>query len=132
MGYQGPQIDPLFPDRPKHPDFWALAEAIADAEDRLEAGEDWEKILTPIVDPECLAYMSQQRAARARQTMRDHGLPFTPAAVFFDAFLVGAQYGMTKVRLELGAPEPGQVIDVEPSAVSDELIEDEPECASAC
>lgn len=48
----GPLNDPRFPDRPQHPDFWRIADALTALDGRAEGGKERTDVtLVPLVDP---------------------------------------------------------------------------------
>lgn len=87
-------VDPEFPDRPQHPDFWAMVAAVQ----RHDEAANAEAVLAEAgIDVGSLTYMARQRALRATQLglvpdSKDD-LILTMASVWFDAFLVGLSMG---------------------------------------
>jgi hypothetical protein len=81
--------DPAFPDRPDHPDFWAMSQAVL-ALDELSERLTINQIVATYVDLDSAAYMAIQRALRAAN---DFGLPpervAALAAVWVDGVLTG-------------------------------------------
>ena len=89
--------DPRFPDRPNHPDFYLISQALIDTDARADAGEDLGSIVSDVVDPASLLYAADQRALRMA--------PFASQAesakmksIWIDAFNAGAVYRDLKAR----------------------------------
>lgn len=57
--------DPRFPNRPDHPDFWLMSQALIDADKVADAGQEIPDIIGQVVDPDSLRYVAEQRALRA-------------------------------------------------------------------
>lgn len=81
------KLGPRFPNRPDHPDFWAMSRTVlAHDDDQTDIGE----IIARYVDPESAVYMAEQRATRCAAEDR---LPLwllpTLAAVWIDGFITG-------------------------------------------
>jgi hypothetical protein len=91
-----PLNDPRFPNRPQHPDFWALVSAVnyLDGE-ALEGGRSVRDIIRQYVDEQSLAYISQQRLMRAL-TADPNAPSFDFRAIalslYMDGFAVGCQF----------------------------------------
>ena len=82
--------DPDFPDRPQHPDFHRLMEAVnyLDGE-TTEGGRDAFEVASEVIDVESLVYMAVQRARRVSGVT---GLPEVPlASLYLDAFVTGVR-----------------------------------------
>lgn len=74
-----PLRDPRFPDRPQHPDFWRLSEAVLYLDGEAdEGGRDIATITAGLVDPESLSYLCTVRAERFLLQL---GMPNRPALV---------------------------------------------------
>jgi hypothetical protein len=100
--------DPRFPDRPTHPDFWALSEVILSLDgliaetpdDKLE--EAFTERYNSYLDLDSVTYMAEQRVARAVQHLgleiNENTLPLlsTMAALYVEATLVGRASGTKK------------------------------------
>lgn len=90
--------DPRFPNRPDHPDFWIMAEAVQDFDSAADDGTAMPRIVESMVDLDSLLYMAEQRALRAAKMVN----PFmarTPdteriklQSMWIDAFMAGALY----------------------------------------
>lgn len=89
-----PLNDPRFPERPTHPDFWRMSEAVLQHDGQADEGhQSVEQIVGETVDVQSLTYFATQRAGTACQRS---GLPeaLVPvlAGVWMDAFMAGARY----------------------------------------
>lgn len=86
--------DPRFPNRPDHPDFWLISQAVIDADAAADASQDVESVVAPLVDMKSLAYMAQQRAGRMVDQLPFAGPAIKSAvgAAWIDAFFAGANY----------------------------------------
>lgn len=93
-----PAVDPLFPDRPDHPDFWALSEAVKQTDGYASQGLSPAQIFEAAdINGDSVFYMAKQRA------MRMHAFapaPTSPqevegmsAATWLDGFLAGLKLG---------------------------------------
>lgn len=83
-----------FPDRPDHPDFWLLSEALIGQDAQVETGQSVPDVIGRYADVASLMYVAEQRALRmvpgsgpAAEALR---LRFT--AVWLDAFVAGVQF----------------------------------------
>lgn len=104
-------LDPNeYPHRPNHPDFWRLANLVLQADGRAE--EDparAEKMVADIVDPDTLSYMALQRAMRLvgaetrEQVDANKHEVMRLAAIYFDAFILGARFEASKKKKKGGA-----------------------------
>jgi len=108
-----PRVDPRFPDRPQHEDFWAMSE-IARHNDSLvdEKHLDLEDILILAgIDPASLDYTARQRVARGMAAVQVFD-PDAPRrlghASFLDGFLIGYRLA------QRNAPTLQQVLDESP------------------
>src|SRR5215467_11149041 len=57
--------DPRFPNRPTHPDFAVLSDAIQEIDGSADDGQTVDEILGDVVDVESLMYIVMQQAERA-------------------------------------------------------------------
>jgi hypothetical protein len=97
---EDPLSDPRFPDRPQHPDFWALVSAAnyLDGE-ALEGGHSAPDILARYCDVNSLQYMAAQRVMRGQQVS---GIRLSPQewamvmALYVDGFAMGCRYSEEK------------------------------------
>lgn len=67
--------DPLYPDRPDHPDFWALSRAVIaldEAAEERNSDSAWIEVLAKYVNPESLFYVIDQRWLRLVNDPRTH------------------------------------------------------------
>lgn len=79
-----PLLDPAFPDRPSHPDFWRISDAILSLDgDATEGGKSVEQIMHGLVDEKSLFYMATQRAKRVPTPLSYGG------ALWIDGFIAG-------------------------------------------
>ncbi len=81
-----------YPDRPDHPDFWLIAQALLDQDAQADAGQDAEEIISRMIHLPSAAYAATQRAARVSK-------PFTSvqvAAAWLDGFLAGMRVQQAK------------------------------------
>ena len=91
-----PKVDPRWPNRPQHPDFWRMSEALVEMDQRAEQGEDPFAIAR--VNQASLVYAAQQRAVRAMNIARR----LDPTAnganakamlmLYIDAFTLGREF----------------------------------------
>lgn len=95
--------DPLFPDRPDHPDFWALSEIIVANDKHTDNGGDPFEIID--CDEHSMLYMARQRGMRVARFLRESGRITEPddgptisqhAATWVDAFAAGLALGKKK------------------------------------
>jgi hypothetical protein len=93
MNGDDPLHDPRFPNRPQHPDFWRLADAVLENDAAVEDGTGIEEFLAPYVDLPSLAYMAEQRAALylSRAGLPVDLAPFV-AAGWVDGWIAGVKY----------------------------------------
>jgi hypothetical protein len=91
--------DPRFPNRPNHPDFWLMSQAIVDTDAQSETGQAAPDIMGRLVDVESLTYVAEQRALRAAPRLETGGLVFRNpqnmsilAGLWIDAFVAGARF----------------------------------------
>jgi hypothetical protein len=93
-----------FPNRPDHPDFWLMAEALQDLDSAADDRVALERLIEPFVDMESLMYVAGQRAIMAQQKLnplmaRTHESDrMRLQAVFLNAFVVGALYQKYKTE----------------------------------
>lgn len=89
-------VDPEFPDRPQHPDFWAMSRAVVSIDKEVDGGKTVEQVLNEArIDTDSLVYMARQRALRMAQAFPnpDAELLARLASVWIDAFLAGLAVG---------------------------------------
>ena len=82
-----PLTDPLFPDRPQHPDFWKLSKAVNYHDDEA-ANREIEEIIGEYIDPASLIYMADQRILRTG-LQGGNALRARLLALYVDAFTLG-------------------------------------------
>ena len=84
-------LDPRFPDRPQHPDFWRLIEVILRLDGEVtEGARPIDEVMAETVDSGSLIYAAKQRAL-----MLANGSPEGMAvltALWAEAFLAGAEF----------------------------------------
>lgn len=93
-----PRIDPRFPNRPQHKDFWLLSDIELDLDGRIdhltdpgERQEEFTKVIKEVIDLDSLMYMSRGRVLAAIS----RGLYFDQSgmnSMYIDGFLAGAHF----------------------------------------
>lgn len=101
-----PKVDPNFPDRPQHPDFWALSEAVCQQDNYADFGMTVAEIIDMAkIDPDSLFYVAKQRGLRLFQSMPDASTPEevigSLAAIWIDAFLAGLKVGDGRTMIDV-------------------------------
>lgn len=86
-----------FPNRPDHDDFRLMAEVVRGLDSAADDGTSFDQLITPLIDPESLAYMASQRGLRA-YTMLSVGGQVHLSAAWLDGFVAGALYQKTKTK----------------------------------
>lgn len=82
--------DPRFPNRPTHPDFWRMSEALIEVDSRAEKGEAVDVVEN--ADFDSLIYVAEQRLA---MDARQFSVALDPASknfmlgLYIDAFTLG-------------------------------------------
>lgn len=109
-----PAVDPRFPDRPQHPDFWRLAAQVKmmDRESDLASAEIGDQALVlDGVDDHSVAYMAQQRVMRARALIEpeDGNTTGREGVLWVDGFIAGKRFAESLAQGEVinGAPQDG-------------------------
>lgn len=92
---------PKFPGRPDHADFWLMAEVVQDLDTASDDGTSFARLVGPLVDPQSIAYMAQQRGLRA-YTMLKGGGETRMAATWLDGFIAGMLYQKRKTERATG------------------------------
>lgn len=92
--------DPRFPDRPDHPDFWLISQALIDQDAQADAGQPFTDVVERIVDRDSLIYAAEQRGLRFQAGRSKPSVAERVAmqAAWVDAFLAGARYQALKER----------------------------------
>lgn len=97
--------DPLdrdrFPDRPDHPDFWKLSEAVLWLDGRANEGhQSAPEIAAEFIDPDALQYVARHRVAMARQTLgfQNEAEFVVSLAMWTDAFVAGCKFQANKEK----------------------------------
>lgn len=90
--------DPQFPNRPSHEDFWLMAEVVQDLDSAADDSAGFNRLVSPLVDPESLTYMASQRGLRASYATPNGGDQVMLAAAWLDGFVAGALF--TKIKTE--------------------------------
>ncbi len=78
--------------RPDHPDFWLISQALIDTDNASQAGggtQGFTEITGRYVDPDSAVYAAEQRALRMGGNAR---LRAAFAAVWLDAFVCGIKF----------------------------------------
>lgn len=94
-----PKIDPNFPNRPQHPDFWDMVSAVTTLDEAGDAGTPIEQISARYgIDFDSLVYMANQRALRAEKLFVNSPAPMQAkySANFIDGFMAGVLVGQRK------------------------------------
>ncbi len=97
------QADPRFPNRPTHPDFVLLSEAVCANDDLTDTGpEAWRARVEAYVDLESISYMAMQRAERGLlhrgRPSNDVELVALMSAAMFDGFIAGCVFSQLKAE----------------------------------
>lgn len=80
-----------YPNRPNHPDFWLISEALLDQDAQTDSGQGTQEVLGRMVDPESAAYAATERAKHA---LRVHPELRPYHAVLAGMWLDGMMTGM--------------------------------------
>jgi hypothetical protein len=105
---EGKLIDMPKMQRPSHPDFWLLSQALIDSDARADSGQSADDIVGLYANIEAVVYVAAQRA---RLALRRAGVLASPdvrmlmAATWMDAFVAGVRFQHLKqeeVRQESG------------------------------
>lgn len=93
--------DPAFPNRPQHPDFWKLVDAINYLDGQAtEGGASPPDIVKKYVDVDSVLYMCNQRTLRGAsvvpEVMTDANLRSVCMALWIDGFALGCRYTKEK------------------------------------
>lgn len=98
------------PNRPEHPDFWIISEAVIDG-DASVANGSYEDAVRRVVDLGSAIYMGKQRTSRLNE-MEELGLTSTQMsalrAAWVDGFIAGAEYRRIKTERERPNFPPGR------------------------
>lgn len=104
--------DHNFPNRPDHPDFWLISQALIDTDAQADSGQSFPDITGRIVDVASVMYAAEQRAMRGLVSL--HGRMTTEesdrnkgtlTALWVDAFVAGARYQHLKTSGAQQAPD---------------------------
>jgi hypothetical protein len=93
--------DPMFPDRPQHPDFRDLVEVVLRQDGKADEGRSLEEVMQGF-DYESVRYMAQQRALiflQVASSDSDQALLMT--SMWLDGFVAGQQIGRTRPEISL-------------------------------
>jgi hypothetical protein len=82
--------------RPAHPDFWLLSQAVIDNDAAADSGQPMADIIGRYLDPESVIYVAMQRALRAAP--RRPGEQTKLAATWIDGFTAGMHVQSLKQR----------------------------------
>jgi hypothetical protein len=92
-----PGPDPAFPERPDHPDFWALSRIVQQMDHDAETNNQGDVVgsLCPFgVDARSVVYMAKQRVLRGEKLLSEEGTFYAKAVIMWlDAFTAGVQLG---------------------------------------
>lgn len=109
-----PKVDPKFPNRPQHPDFWALAQAVQSLDGYADSGMSFEEVVaTAKLDYDSLYYMAQQRSLRAEKLFTHSPAPLSAklTAQWIDGFMAGLMVGDGRSMVESEAVLAGELDD---------------------
>jgi hypothetical protein len=103
-------VDPDFPDRPNHPHFWALSEAVKSNDGYIDSGKTIRDVFDLAqMDADSVIYMANQRGARLIGAL---GTPANKtdavanmASGWVDGFLAGLKVGDGR-----STPLPGEIV----------------------
>lgn len=87
--------DPQFPDRPDHPDFWAMSQAARDGDDEAEGGTELPDIIAQFADTPSVLYLARHRAIRLTGLGAGPLQPRLEAA-WIDGILIGLRLAATR------------------------------------
>jgi hypothetical protein len=88
--------DPRYSDRPDHPDFWLMSQAVIDLDAASDEGKPFQEVVGDI-DLESLKYMAAQRALRAAMILADPvSRESQIMATWLDGFMAGARFAKLK------------------------------------
>lgn len=91
--------DPQFPNRPDHPDFWMISQALIDTDAQAEGKQEtFADLVGRYVDPESLTYAATQRALRMTGPAGDPAMRRAFATLWMDAFVAGCRFSGLKAR----------------------------------
>lgn len=89
--------DPRFPNRPTHPDFIILSEAVQDNDEMSERNIGFDRVMSQFCDHDSLAYITIERAKFLAAHL---GLPesmlSTIAGAMIDGFALGVAFERRK------------------------------------
>jgi len=99
--FRDPINDQLFPNRPDHPDFWAMVDATNYLDGQASEGEvSPPDIVKEYVDVESLLYIVNQRVLRGAQVrpdiLLDTDLRAMCMALYVDAFALASRFAEMK------------------------------------
>lgn len=102
--------DPNFPNRPDHPDFWLISQALIDTDAQADSGQSMPDIAGRIVDTASLMYAAEQRVKLI--TGKGHLNPsarilIAMQALWLDAFVAGTRYQHLKTQGAQIVPDDG-------------------------
>jgi hypothetical protein len=93
--------DPMFPDRPQHPDFWDLVEVVLRQDEKADGGLPLEEAMQGF-DYESVRYMAQQRAQTFLQMAQpDSDQALLMTSMWLDGFVAGQQIGRARPEISL-------------------------------
>lgn len=95
--------------RPDHPDFWIISQALIDTDTRMDQSRDktvtFVETVGAIVDIESVTYAANQRVLRMVGSGVNRQLATAMATLWMDAFVAGAEFHRIKAAGEQIAPE---------------------------
>lgn len=87
--------DNEFPNRPNHPDFWALSNIIIQNDNLAELSPlQVEQIIGEVIDINSLVYLASQRITRTK----GQEATALQVAYFTDAFLIGYKFALSRIE----------------------------------
>lgn len=85
-------------DRPQHPDFKVLAAAVRANDAKAEGGQDMEKIIAEVADPDSVMYVGFQRAIRMEKLGASVPRTDSLASMWADGLLAGYALAVRHAR----------------------------------
>jgi hypothetical protein len=82
--------------RPDHPDFWLISQAVLDQDAQADSGQSAAEILGRMINPDSVMYAAQQRAMRFTIAFTGLEAELKTAAAWTDGFLAGMRVQAAK------------------------------------
>lgn len=94
-------MSPALPgERPEHPDFWLISQAVIDLDAQADNGQPVMDIVARMLDPDSAAYAAFQRALRFSRAVRSGTSPPQELARLGGLWLDGLVTGMIVQHLK--------------------------------